>query len=171
MTDSIQFVFSKQRLVVLGLCSSLIGLLLFAAGMATGMLLHPIGAESPRQLEAVPHEKAAPPAEHAAQPEAEVKSSAATSSSEDAGQGSQGGVAVDVASFPEKDRAASLASMLKREGFAPVHTGEYEAHGETLYYVRVGPFRDWDDASRVAQQLDQSFDLHTSLIPVKAAES
>lgn len=169
MTDSIQFVFSKQRLLVLGLCSILIALLLFAAGMATGVLLHPIPTELPRQVEATSAEK--PLSSTVTKPEPSAKSSGDRASSEDESQTSQSGVIVDVASFPEKDKAATLASMLTREGFKPVHTGQYEAHGETHYYVRVGPFSGWDDASRVAQQIDESFNLHASVLPVRAAVS
>jgi cell division septation protein DedD len=165
MTDSVQFVFSKQRLVALGLWSSLIGLLLFVAGIATGVLLHPFTSEPGRQVEAVSAERSYSPA--IAKPEPTERSAGEHESPEDGNQSSQDGVIVDVASFPEKDRAANLASMLTREGFGPVHTGQYGMHGETLHYVRVGPFHDWDGASRVARQLDASFDLHTSMIPEK----
>lgn len=166
MTDSIQFVFSKQRLILVLVCSVLIALLLFAAGVATGFLLHPVPVELPGQLTSSsrarppttsnPIKSAVPPA-----------SASAPISTSDAAENSESGLIVDVGSFSEKEKAADLASMLKREGFGPIHTGEYQSQGETLYYVHAGPFHTWEDASGTATELNQSFDVHASVMPVK----
>lgn len=167
MTESIQFVFSRQRLLALGLCSFVVAILLFVAGLATGWLLHPLNSTLSRQSIDAASQPGTPSRASAAKPETALAPADASSQADS--DGSASGVIVDVASFDDKAKAANLASILKREGFEPVHTGQYESGGQTLFYVRVGPFRAWDDASCIAQKLDQSFDLHTSVIPAKAA--
>ena len=165
MTDSIQFVFSKQRLILVLVCSVLIALLLFAAGVATGLLLHPV----PGQQLTSSWRARRPGPSNPIKPAASPASDSAPISTPDAAENSESGLIVDVGSFSEKEKATDLASMLKREGFGPIHTGQYQTQGETLYYVHAGPFHTWEDASGTATELSQSFNVHASVMPLKGA--
>ncbi len=170
MSEPVQFVFSRQRLVVLTLCAVTAGALLFGAGVATGLLLSSGGPERHAQLASeetkpVPHASSAPAVSAPQEKQAAEHADSAPIASEKV----QGGLVVDVASFQERSKAANLAAMLRREGFGPVHLGQYETQGQTMYSVRVGPFAAWEEASRIATELDESFDLHSSVIPAKAA--
>src|SRR3954467_8546531 len=120
MTEPLQFAFSKERLLVLMVCAVFASLLLFGAGIATGLLLYPAAPE--RQVASASN-KAVPVAHPAAPapPEAsEVKQTAEPSDPTPAGtEKLESGVMVDVASFQQRNKAANLAVMWRRQGFGP----------------------------------------------------
>jgi cell division septation protein DedD len=74
-------------------------------------------------------------------------------------------LSVQVASFHDKDNALRLADVLKRQGFGKVTVGQYDSRNVTWHFVRLGPFRAWEDASRVASELDRSYDLRAYVLP------
>jgi cell division protein FtsN len=66
-------------------------------------------------------------------------------------------LAVQVGAFLDKSNAEKLAERLKEEGYAPQII--VSGHSPRQWnIVRVGPYRDWDEASEIAAVLsrDQS---------------
>ncbi len=171
MSEPVQFVFSRGRLAAIAFCALFSGLLFFGAGIATGLLLRPDSIKPKPEISwsgqtpITPMSTAPPLAITEENKPAEITDN----SSSTAVQKSEEGVIINVASYPQRATAANFASMLKRQGFGPVHTGQHEIQGQVLYYVHVGPFRAWEEASKIAAELDESYDLHTSVIPAKSA--
>lgn len=170
MSEPVQFVFSRRRLVGLTVCAASAGMLLFGIGVATGLLLYSEGPErkalvAPDKAKMASHANSASVAPASEEKQGTEHPDSAPIGTEKVEQG----VVVDVASFQQRTKAANLAAMLRRQGYSPVHVGQYEAQGQTMYSVCIGPFAAWEEASRIATELDESFDLHTSVIPAKAA--
>jgi cell division septation protein DedD len=150
-------------MVLLGICVVAIQLLLYGAGIATGILIKtPPDERTTLQPATAPRIDAAAstPAPSAAQP----------SPAEPFKSPGPAHLTVQVASFHEKDRALKLAALLKREGFGNVTVGEYRDRTDDWHFVSLGPYHEWEEASRVAADLDRSWDVHAWVRPVNAAE-
>jgi hypothetical protein len=80
------------------------------------------------------------------------------------------GVAVQVASFRTKSTAVRLADLLKKQGYGPVLVGESSPDGtDTWHYVQLGPYKEWDEASRIVAELDRSYEVHAYVRPIRNA--
>jgi cell division septation protein DedD len=198
-------------MVQLGVCFGLIQVLLYGAGVATGVLVAPGALKLPDKIplsQAIAEKDgASAKGEHpamgenramgenpaaAGQPEqakqteqaqtsAPVTPAAQAAPSAQAPAADQQAMAnaaptptemqldshlsVQVASFHDKDNALRLADVLKRQGFGKVTVGQYDSRNVTWHFVRLGPFRAWEDASRVASELDRSYDLRAYVLP------
>jgi hypothetical protein len=178
MSERVDFSLSKHRLVWLILCSGLMLILLFGAGVAAGFLLagHTPGEKELRQsrgsVEKETSKRKNPKAASLKMAERSAPKSNNTASARAAASSqatAQGHLTVEAASFPEEGQASHLAALLQRDGYHPVSTGEDTASAEPSYYVRLGPYRSWEQASRVATELERSYDLHTLVKPVRIA--
>jgi cell division protein FtsN len=191
-------------MIQLGLCLGVIQVLLYGAGVATGVLVGPAERKLPEKIPpvtAVIAEKGSAPANTApvtpSQPApvtppeqalaassgqapvtpneraAATPNQAAPASAPAASEASQldSQLAVQVGSFHDKENALRLAAVLKRQGFGPVTVGQYDVRSQTWHFVRLGPFRQWEDASRVAAELDRSYDLRAYVLPSRAADN
>ena len=165
MTESLDFAITKKRLIVLLCCLFFSGLLLYGAGIVTGMLVKP-GVRS--STSAAPERQKS----GSEQKRADSKTSAAPVSSASPGisagpnanQTNQDGPAslrlsVQVASFLEVVRAKRLAETLKQQGFGPISIGQSNVDQEAWHVVWLGPFQNWDSASQIVAELQRSYDL------------
>jgi septal ring-binding cell division protein DamX len=84
-------------------------------------------------------------------------------------QSEQGpGVAIQVASFHTRTNAVRLADILKRQGYGPVLVGESTPNGvDTWHFVQLGPYKEWDEASRIVAELDRSYEVHAYVRPIR----
>lgn len=176
MSAPIDFSLSKDRLIWLIICSGLILILLFGAGMAAGFLL---AGETPgeKELRQNRHSmeketsKAKDPkgASLKVTEQSDPKSNKMASASDAASQAAaQGHLTVEAASFPEEGQASHLAALLQRDGYRPVSTGADASSPKPSYYVRLGPYGSWEQALRIATELEHSYDLQTLVKPVAA---
>lgn len=78
-------------------------------------------------------------------------------------------VAIQVASFHTKSNAVRLADVLQREGYGPVVIGESDSGSETWHFVQLGPYKEWDEASRIVAELDRSYSVHAYVRPIRAS--
>ncbi len=178
MSEPVDFSLSKDRLLWLIVCSGLMLILLFGAGVAAGFLLAghtPSGKELRQNRDSIEKEtsKAKDPkgASLKVAERSDPKSSKAASASDAAPSqqpAAQGRLSVEAASFPEEGQASHLAALLQRDGYRPVSTGADTTSAEPSYYVRLGPYGSWEQASRIAAELEHSYDLHTLVKPVRA---
>jgi hypothetical protein len=84
--------------------------------------------------------------------------------------GSMPGVAVQVASFHTRSNAVRLADILKQQGYGPVRIGESSSDGaEIWHFVQLGPYKEWDEASRIVAELDRSYEVHAYVRPIRSA--
>jgi cell division septation protein DedD len=169
MTESLDFAITKKRLVALLACLFFSGLLLYGAGIVTGMLVKPGEALHSSMTVAPEKHKSASEQRLADSPETEKASSAALNPS----QANQDGPAalrlsVQVASFLEVVRAQRLAKTLKQQGFGPISIGQSNVDQETWHVVWLGPFQDWDSASQTVAELQRSYDLQPVVRTVAA---
>jgi hypothetical protein len=168
MSEPLQFSFPKDRLWVLGICLALICLLLFGAGVATGLLVGSKSNIAPVQLKKSANiQKSVPLPESVASTSTAEPETAANLSAQ-AGPHSRPALSLELAGFTEIGPAKRLAQMLTREGFGTAQTGSYLAQGQTLYYVRLGPYHEWESAARVAGELRRTFNLRSSVLPITA---
>ena len=172
MTESLDFAITKKRFIALLGCLFFSGLLLYSAGIVTGMLVKPSVAlrsptiMAPEQQKAVSEQKRSDSKLNAtpvslAPLEAGKASSAgldANRANEDNGHTSLR-LSVQVASFLELVRAQRLAETLKQQGFGPISIGQSSVDQETWHIVRLGPYQDWDSASQIIAELQRSYDL------------
>jgi hypothetical protein len=218
MSAPYEFSISRARMIQLVLCLVVIQVLLYGAGVATGLLVSPkvgttLTAQTPK-ASAQAEEKqavtvaeaalkpgapaaseptstpaAAPAAAPVSAPASEPASKAATSGGPAAsgsgstgsgsagsaatGSGSEpvpagGGVAVQVASFHTKSSAVRLADILKKQGYGPVLVGESDVDGtQVWHFVQLGPYKEWDEASRIVAELDRSYAVHAYVRPIR----
>lgn len=181
MTESLDFAITKKRLIALLGCLFFSGLLLYGAGIVTGMLVKPGVAlrssmtVAPEQRKSASEQKRADSKPNAAPvssapPETENASSAGRNASQanpDDGHTSLG-LSVQVASFLELVRAKRLAETLKQQGFGPISIGQSNVDQEAWHVVWLGPYQDWDNASRIVAELQRSYDLQPVIRPVAA---
>jgi cell division septation protein DedD len=214
MSAPYQFSVTKGHMVQLGVCFGLIQVLLYGAGIATGVLVapdalklpdkiplsqaiaekdgasakgeHPAMGENramgenpataaagqPEQAKQIEQAQASAPATPTAQAAAIAQAPAASNPQAMANAAPtptemqlDSHLSVQVASFHDKDNALRLADVLKRQGFGKVTVGQYDSRNVTWHFVRLGPFRAWEDASRVASELDRSYDLRAYVLP------
>jgi len=205
MSAPYQFSVTKPRMIQLGLCLGVIQVLLYGAGIATGVLVAPASRNLPGKIPPIavvvadkgsapampapitpsqpavvtptepvlapvsPQPPATPNDRAGATPNQQVLASAASAPAEASELDSH--LAVQVASFHDKENALRLAAVLKRQGFGPVTVGQYDSRSATWHFVRLGPFRAWEDASRVAAELDRSYDLRAYVLPAATADN
>lgn len=164
MSDSVQFQFSKQRLTLLAVCFCLICLLLFGAGLATGLFLGG-GTTKPELLKRSALRPVAPPAAH---PKAQSAAGAPSHSSNTfAASAAVPGPALSLvlSGLPQRGQAERMAELLKREGFGHTEMSSYQQNGQTWYQVSLGPYARWEDAARAAGELRRTFNLQPSILP------
>jgi len=178
MTESLDFAITKKRLIILLGCLFFSGLLLYGAGIVTGMLVKPgvalrtskmvvPGRRKSASERADSKAKAAPVS--SAPPGAEKVSSAGLNAS----QANKDGpvslrLSVQVASFLELVRAQRLTEPLKQQGFGPISIGQSNVDQEAWHVVLLGPYQDWDSASQIVAELQRSYDLQPVIRTVAA---
>jgi len=178
MTESLDFAITKKRLIILLGCLFFSGLLLYGAGIVTGMLVKPgvalrtskmvvPGRRKSASERADSKAKAAPVS--SAPPGAEKVSSAGLNAS----QANKDGpvslrLSVQVASFLELVRAQRLTETLKQQGFGPISISQSNVDQEAWHVVLLGPYQDWDSASQIVAELQRSYDLQPVIRTVAA---
>ena len=75
------------------------------------------------------------------------------------------GMAVQVGSFRVEENAVRLLAQLKRRGYPATYFPMTDAHQRLWHIVQVGPYRAFDEASRVALEL-KGHRLQPRLVPV-----
>lgn len=174
-----EFSLGKDRLAWLILCVGLMLMLLFGAGMAAGFLLagHTPGEKEARQNRHSGEKETSNAKDPKAASLARTEGSTPKPNNAASGSGAassqaaaQGHLTVEAASFSQEGEASHLAALLQRDGYHPVSTGEDMTSAEPSYYVRLGPYRSWEQASRIATELERSYDLHTLVKPVGATD-
>jgi SPOR domain len=177
MSEPVEFSLAKDRLLWLILCAGLMLILLFGAGVAAGFLLagHTPGEKDLRRNRDL-IEKETSKAKDPKPAPLKITERSAPRSNNASGSGArpsqaaaQGDLTVEAASFPAEGQASHLAALLQRDGYRPVSTGADVNSAEPSYYVRLGPYPSWEQASRIATELERSYDLHTLVKPVRSA--
>jgi cell division protein FtsN len=75
-------------------------------------------------------------------------------------------LAVQVGAFLEKSNAERLAEELKAEGYAPqIIVGGHAPRQWNI--VRIGPYRDWDEASEIAAVLSRNRSTPAVIRPIR----
>lgn len=183
MSEPLDFSISKDRLVWVIVCSALVLILLFGAGVATGFLLAshaPNENELRRERNSLKDSSKAKGSKKGGAPQSASAATATPASAAKPGAPPAAAKApaapvspastdqrltIEAASFASEHEASHLASLLERDGYRPVSTGQDPAAANPSYYVRLGPYRSWEQASRIATELERSYDLHTSVRP------
>jgi cell division protein FtsN len=178
------FSLDRKSAVVLSAGMSVILVLVFAAGVLTGISWRAeedyIAAErqrkstpavkpvvipvptrqekpetpAPPQPAALPVQAAIPPAAEPPKPVAAAAPPAGDSPAVRSTPGSDVQLAVQVGAFLDKANAEKLAERLKEEGYQPQIV--LAGHAPRSWsIVRVGPYHDWDQASEIAAVLSR----------------
>jgi cell division septation protein DedD len=178
MTESLDFAITKRRLIVLLSCLFFSGLLLYAAGIVTGMLVKPgmvlrsskvVAPEKSASEQKRADSKANITPDSSVPPGTEKASSAGLNGSQ-ANKDSPASLrlSVQVASFLELVRAQRLTETLKQQGFGPISIGQSNVDEETWHVVWLGPYQDWDNASQIVAELQRSYDLQPVIRAIAA---
>jgi cell division protein FtsN len=157
-----EFSIPKKRLVGMGTCLLATQALFYAAGVGTGLLIHPEmnAAAKPIAQAQQPSQPASKPASSPPPPAATAAAAAAPITRPDDDTRT---LSVQVGSFQDEGHATKLAAVLRRAGFGPVSLGKVDRAAQTWHVVRMGPYRSWDEAERISADLDRSYDLRTSI--------
>jgi cell division septation protein DedD len=157
MSDELVFSMTKRRLAAFAVCVGLAIVILYLAGVITGMLIGPVSPKAAATGKtAVPSPPPIIPLAKSVPPEKPPTGDATPPA----------GLAVQVASFLDQDRAERFAASLKRQGFDNARVDEIASADQTWHVVRLGPYHDWDSASQVAAEIERSYDLHCSVRPL-----
>jgi cell division septation protein DedD len=159
MSGEVVFSMTKRRLAAFAVCAGLAIVMLYLAGVVTGLL---IGPPSPKAVS--PGAGVAPKENSKTVVASPQPSAPPAQTNEDSSR--PAGLAVQVASFLDRDRAERFAASLKRQGFTRARVEEIASADQTWHVVRLGPYQDWDSASQVAAEIERSYDLHCSVRPL-----
>jgi cell division protein FtsN len=159
MSDEVVFSMTKRRLAAVVVCAGLAIVTLYLAGVVTGLLIGPLGPKA-----VSPGAGITPKETRKAVVAVPPPSAPSPQTNEDSSR--PAGLAVQVASFLDRDRAERFAASLKRQGFDKTRVEEIASAEQTWHVVRLGPYHDWDSASRVAAEIERSYDLHCSVRPL-----
>jgi cell division septation protein DedD len=172
MSETLDLSIPKNRLAPLSAALVVAALLLFAAGIITGMMLSPQVLTTGRQklpgnpLHAASSQQPSPPAALSSPSPPGLLAPKTKPTPTKAGREPDLGppasqLAVQVVSFDDRIRAQSFADSLKRQGFPSLSLGTVKTGEQTWYSVRLGPYTDWDTASRAAAEVQRSYDVQT----------
>jgi hypothetical protein len=170
MMESLDFAITKKRLIALLACLFSTGLLLYGAGIVTGMLVKPAVALRGSMTVEHANSKAHAAGVSSAPPVTTKAPSAgrnANQANEDSGHTSLR-LSVQVASFLELARAQHLAETLKQQDFAPISIAQSNIDQDTWHVVWLGPYQDWDSASQIVAELQRSYNLQPMIRTVAA---
>ncbi len=171
MTQPLHFSIPRSRLALLSASLVVSFLLLYSAGIITGMMLNPGWLNnSRRELPGNPLRANNRPSTSVLpvlhEPKTRTNLSAPKlNPNQDFGP-THTRLAVQVAIFNDRIRAQSFADSLKRQGFPSLPVEAITTGEQTWYSVRLGPYADWDAASRAAAGVQRSYDVHTSVRPL-----
>jgi cell division septation protein DedD len=166
MSDELVFSMTKRRLAAFTVCICLAIVILYLAGVVTGLLIAPVNPKTAStRVVSIPKETV----KTNAVPTGPDKPSQEKPASQKLPTGDAAtptGLSVQVASFLDRDRAERFAASLKRQGFDLARVDEIASAEQTWHVVRLGPYHDWDSASQVAAEIGRSYDLHCSVRPL-----
>jgi cell division septation protein DedD len=74
-------------------------------------------------------------------------------------------IAVQVGSFSLEDNARSVLERLKRFGYPATSFSMTDGRNHQWHVVQVGPYADYDDASRIATELSGKYRIEPRLVP------
>lgn len=74
---------------------------------------------------------------------------------------------VQAGSFAEKGNAERLAKLLRQNGYDATLLDRTDGGDHTWHLVRLGPYRSWEDASKVASDLLARHDVNAIIRPVR----
>jgi cell division septation protein DedD len=157
---------SKGRVVLLLASLTVCGVLLYAAGILTGLMLphHPSITE-----DMASHPSTTPVHTEetgtATNPSSNLKTGDMPSLGPATSQ-----LVVHVSNFEDRVRAQSFADSLKRQGFPTLPLRALQDEDRLLYAVRLGPYSDWDSAARAAADVQRSYNLPTYVRPLMKKE-
>ncbi len=144
------------------------GATLAAAAPASPPPAHTIASHAAVTEPAAPASTAPPATTAQAEPAQAAQSTPAETSPSEAG--AEPSVAVQVASFHTRSNAVRLADLLKKQGYGPVLVGESSSDGvDTWHFVQLGPYKAWEEASRIVAELDRSYEVHAYVRPLRGA--
>lgn len=173
MNQVLDFSIPRGRLVLLSSSFAVGILLLYSAGILTGIMFGPAWLKTTRP-ELASNPLRAAKTNHSAPISApigrEPKLAATPIAVKPIPNKDFGPVpaqlAIQVASFTDRIRAQSFADSLKRQGFPALAVGAVKSGEQTWYSVRLGPYTDWDTASRAAAEVQRSYDVQTFVRPL-----
>ena len=171
MSQTLDFSIPKGRLLVLLAAVAVTGLLLYSAGILTGTMLSPQWMKNGRQELFGAPLRARDGASAISRPllpegggsaaKAAAKPIATKSTAEPEFGPPPPRLVVQVASFNDQFRAQRFADSLKRQRFPVLSLSTMKAGERTWYSVRLGPYADWDSASRASAEVQRSYDVET----------
>jgi cell division septation protein DedD len=192
MSQIYEFAITKNRLIGIVAAFLVIGLLIYSAGIVTGLLVFPktelarnllrqqplqpaasepdvpIVAERRDKTEVVepagatPQAPDVPQARPIAAPAPAPGPPAAPSKPAAAPKGE---LSVLVASFQDRENADRLSRTLQRAGFGPADVSTVTKSRQTWHVVRLGPYSEWTSAQRVVDQIQDTYELQPSIRP------
>jgi len=160
VSETIDFSMTKRRFLAFAVCVGLGVVVLYLAGIVTGLLIRSVAPASKTGSVKSPVVTAA------VKPPAGTPPSPKTDPSAGGGATQTHGLTVQVASFRDRDRAERFAASLKRQGFGAASIDEVASADQTWHVVRLGPYQDWNSAAQVAEEIGRSYDLHCSVVPI-----
>jgi cell division septation protein DedD len=159
MKEPIQFALSKRSLILVASSFVVSVLLIFCAGLAGGILLRkapPVEAASRLdQRRSGESNIVAPPLS--------TRGSKRSAAELPAGPVNPQ-LTLQVASFEDPVRAENFADSLRRQGLPVLPVAATPLTGKTWHAVRVGPYANWETASRVASELERSYNLEVYVL-------
>jgi cell division septation protein DedD len=151
----------KYRVILIYASAGMCLLLLYSAGIVTGMMLRPRPQIVPPAITALRTKPKPVPQAHAIQ-----QLTTRPGVIHGPGQAGPAQLAVQVAVFKDPIRAQSLSDSLKRQGFSTIPINQTKDGQENQYTVLLGPYPDWDTASRVAADVQRSYNVQTYVHPL-----
>ena len=162
MNEIFELSISKRRVVLILASMAVCGVLLYGAGILTGLILpHHLGITE----DIASHPRTTPmhteDTRRTTNPPPNLKTGDKLSLGATTSQ-----LAVQVSSFEDRVRAQSFADSLKRQGFPTLPLRALQNEDRSSYTVRLGPYSDWDSAARVAADVQRSYNLQTYVGPL-----
>jgi cell division septation protein DedD len=74
-------------------------------------------------------------------------------------------IEVQVGSFSKEDNARNVLEHLKQVGYPATSFSMTDAHNRQWHVVQVGPYADYDNASRIALELSGKYRVEPRLVP------
>ncbi len=156
MSEPIQFSLSKRWLIFLAVSLGVSVLLFFSAGLVAGLLLQP--TQAARGVLSAELYKQKKPQFAAVNPVAIVRNPSLSADGPQVGP-RYPQLTLQVASFEDPARAQSFADSLKRARFPVLPLATMQLGDKTWQTVLVGPYPNWDQAARVAADLQRSYNV------------
>jgi cell division septation protein DedD len=192
MSQIYEFAIAKNRLIGVVIASVGASLLIYAAGVVTGLIVFPrtelaraliqshqpaqppisepvvpVVAESLQKTETVEPADATPTPDvaQAAPIPSPAPTPVAAPTPAKSSPTEKGELSILVASFQDRENADRLSRTLQRAGFGAADVTTVVKSKQTWHVVRLGPYSEWANAQRVAEQIQDTYELQPFIRP------